>query len=441
MAGKLTYLTKSLLNEPQLITEHQLTFVAEFLSDRNSLTNLKTMAEIQLLQEKMLHGTTGSQAPRQNKADTGVAILNVSGALSHKEPKFASICGEATTSYEGLTLQYDALVANESIHTIVLLISSGGGEARGCFEFARHLKESKGDTKLIARTDSLAASAAFAIAVAADEIIISSDAEVGSIGVISQLFTQEKQLENAGIKVETIFAGKGKDLGNPARDMTDSERLYLQNRVETLYADFVSHVSDMRGLAQDFIIDSLGAKTYRGQDAIDKGLADKLMTNTEFMDYLGDLEEGAPQTNSNTETHINMSENVLEVETQLQEMKDQMATLLKQNATLVEAKAATEAKELASLKASLEEKATAWEIFGVDAKAYAEAAQAGTVPVAMFEAAMESAKTAIEAKAVALEESAAMKEIGETVDAEAETIQDKAKAETNAAIAKRYPTK
>jgi signal peptide peptidase SppA len=436
MTGKLTYLTKSLLNEPQLITEHQLTFVAEFLNDRNSLTDLKTAAEIQ---EKMDIGF-GSRSAKAEAQETGVAILNISGALSHKATMFEAMCGGAS-SYASLTKMYDKLTASKDVHTIVMEIDSGGGEARGAFEFARHLKDSKGDKKLIAHTDSLAASAAYAIAAVADEVIVSSDAEVGSIGVISQLVNREKQLEKVGLEVETIFAGKGKDLGNPTRTMTDDERAYLQGRVDTLYTDFVSHVTDMRGLAQDFIIDSLGASTYRGQDAVDKGLADKVMSNSEFINYLGDLEDGAPLTQSNLETQTTMAKEASEIEVKLQEMKDQMAEVMATNATLVETLAVSEAKELATAKAGLVKLASAWEVFGVDASAFAEVAQAGTVPVEMFESAMAEALSAIEAKNVAVEESAAMEEIGETAEAETVTPEMEAIAATNAAIAARYPTK
>lgn len=430
MAGNLKYLTKSLLNIPQLITENQFTVVSEFLNDRNAITDLKTVRD---MEEKM--GMDNRNPSMKSETETGVAIMNVSGPLSHKATFFDAMCGAA--SYESMSAHYDKLVADEGIHTIVLQVDSGGGEARGCFAFAQHLKDTKGDKKLIAYTDSVAASAAYAIASVADEVILSDDAEVGSIGVISQLITREKQLEEAGVKVETIFAGKGKDLGNPARSMTDKEREQMQERVEVLYADFVSHVSENRDLAQDFIIDSLGAKLYRGQDAVDKGLADEVMSFSEFANYLGDLEDGeTPSTSYSMETGIQMSKDNLEVlEAKMAEMAEKMTEMSALNESLTAAAEATLAKETEAKVANLTTVAEAWAGFGVDAKAYATAALEGSVPVEMFDAAMASAIEKLEAKETALEESAAMEELGETtLEAEPVTAEMKEREATRKAL-------
>lgn len=435
MAGKLIHLTKSLLNVPQLITEDQFIVVSEFLNNRNSMSQLKDYAD---LQEKM---GIGGSAYNKKSRETSVAMLNISGPLSHKATFMDALCG--ASSYESLAADYDELVKDPDVETIVLQIDSGGGEARGCFEFAQHLKNSKGDKKLIAYTDSLAASAAYAIAIAADEVIVSSDAEVGSIGVISQLVTRAKQLEEEGVKVETIFAGEGKDLGNPARDMTDTEREYLKTRIQVLYNEFVSHVSESRSLAQDFIIDSLGAKVYRGQDAVDKGLADKVMSFTEFANYLGDLEDGdAPLMNQTMETDNKMSKKENPVETpesnqvadQMAQLQEQLAALQEENSTLSAFAEQARKKETESMLASLEEKASAWEGFGVDAKAYAQAALEGSVPVEMLDKAMEGAQAALEAKEAQLEESASMAELGSSEESELITPEEQARKATRAAL-------
>ncbi len=54
-------------------------------------------------------------------------------------------------------------------------------EASGCFELARHIMASRGQKKIIAYVDELLCSAAYALASSAEEIIVSPDADVGSI--------------------------------------------------------------------------------------------------------------------------------------------------------------------------------------------------------------------------------------------------------------------
>ncbi len=51
----------------------------------------------------------------------------------------------------GLRRGFDEALADESIKTIVLHIDSGGGEASGCFELARHIMASRGQRKLLCR--------------------------------------------------------------------------------------------------------------------------------------------------------------------------------------------------------------------------------------------------------------------------------------------------
>lgn len=432
--GKLNVLTQRLLNEPQLITHAQYAAVADYLNLRNSADAIEELSKLQ-----SAYAEQSLTKKEKEYESAGVGVLNISGALSHKASIMEALCGGAS-SYQSITKVYESMVADSSINTIVLDIDSGGGEARGCFDFAQHLRAKKGDKKLIARTDSLAASAAYAIASVADEVIISRDADVGSIGVISQLVNYSGKLEKEGVSVETFTAGKGKDIGNPTREMTESEMEWIQSRIDELYSDFVSHVAEMRNLDQDFIIETLGAATFRGQDAVDKGLADKVMTNDEFATYLLESkEEDQTYSQSYLETQTTMStENITpEAFAKMQEQLEE----LKSSKTDLESKLNQVQKEREELaKADLKEKAEAWAEanLGVDVDAYATAALKGSIPVEMFNAMADTAAEKLKQKDEQLDASAGLSELGDSGNETDETPKEEAAARQKALLENKY---
>ena len=59
----------------------------------------------------------------------------------------------------------------------------------------------------------------------------------------------------------------------------------LQDDVDDLYLEFVSHVAKYRPMSEEEIMGT-EAKTFKAAKAVELGLADKIMTGFEFIDYL-----------------------------------------------------------------------------------------------------------------------------------------------------------
>ena len=108
----------------------------------------------------------------------GVAILPVSGPLFRYANLFTALSG--ASSYQLLARDFNRALESDEVRAIVLNIDSPGGEANGVSEFADMIFNARGTKPIIAYVGGTAASAAYWLAAAADEIIIEATADVGS---------------------------------------------------------------------------------------------------------------------------------------------------------------------------------------------------------------------------------------------------------------------
>lgn len=202
-----------------------------------------------------------------------VAEIRVEGELVNKGAWIDAESG--LTSYEGLSAQLLEAENDADITAIVLDVDSPGGEAGGMWSIAETIR---GLSKpVVAVVNDMACSAAYGIASAADEIVVSPTSTVGSIGVVLVHFDHGEALANEGVKPTIIHAGGHKADGHPFGPLPDAVKQDLQDHVMTIYDRFLETVELGRGdrLSAD-AARATEARVFLGQDAIDRGLADRL---------------------------------------------------------------------------------------------------------------------------------------------------------------------
>jgi hypothetical protein len=125
-------------------------------------------------------------APRRRSAMSrmadGVAIIPVLDTLVNRGAWLDSRSG--LTSYEGIAAQLRAAGSDPEVRSVLLDISSPGGEAAGMAGLADLIRSVRQTKPVTAFVNDMAASAAYGIASAANEIVISPTSTVGSIGVV-----------------------------------------------------------------------------------------------------------------------------------------------------------------------------------------------------------------------------------------------------------------
>ncbi len=219
----------------------------------------------------------GSKTTRGGTAvvDKGVAIISVVGSLVNRGAWLGAKSG--MTSYEGLSAQIKDAVSDPKVSSIVLDLDSPGGEATGMAGLATQVREAAKQKPVIAVVNDLAASAAYGIASQATEIVVSPTSIVGSIGVVLTHLDRSGELDRKGIKPTLVYAGRHKVDGNSFGPLSESVKADLQSEVEKFYSQFVGIVAQGRGekLTED-MARATEARTYLGQEAVDRGLADRV---------------------------------------------------------------------------------------------------------------------------------------------------------------------
>lgn len=218
-----------------------------------------------------------------NRERTGVAVVPVHGILVSRNAHM-DMC-ERMTSYEQLRRDVSAAVDDPAVKRIVLDVDSNGGHAVGAFEVAADIREMSQAKPITAIVNHNAYSAAYLIASACTEVVLSRTSGTGSIGVIASHYDVSKREEQLGIKVTTVFAGAHKNDLTPHEPLSEQSLQQLQELVNDSYQLFVQDVATYRGMSTQAVIDTQ-ARLYRGQAAINAGLADRLSTAQQALDGL-----------------------------------------------------------------------------------------------------------------------------------------------------------
>lgn len=205
----------------------------------------------------------------------GVGIMPVLGTLVNRGA-YVGEDGSGFTSYEGLQTQLEMVIADQQVGAVLLDMSSPGGQAGGCLALCDAVRTARSHKPITALVNDMAASAAYAIAANATEIVVSKTSTVGSIGVVFLHMDQSKELEMKGRKPTLIFAGAHKVDGNSLGPLTEAVRADLQAEVDTMYLRLLETVAAGRSKLTLDAIRRTEARTYIGQDAINVGLADRI---------------------------------------------------------------------------------------------------------------------------------------------------------------------
>jgi signal peptide peptidase SppA len=216
----------------------------------------------------------------ENEGGDDATIVTIRGPLSQHDDWWQD-------SYEAIRARVDE-ACQQAAPVVVLRIDSPGGDVLGCFDTARYIRTAceRAGKRLLAHTEGQCCSAAYALATAAEKIVASSSAQIGSIGVIAARMDQTRALEDMGLKVELITSGDRKADGAAFIAMEKDERRALQADLGGLSAEFFNLVALRRGLsAAD--VEALEAGSFRGQAAVDHGLVDELGSFDHLLASLG----------------------------------------------------------------------------------------------------------------------------------------------------------
>lgn len=232
-----------------------------------------------------------------------LAIVPVRGFLEQS-------AGSAFMSYESILDLVD-VACTASASTVVLRVNSPGGDVYGMTDASRAIRAkcTAAGKRLIAFVDGEATSAAYALACAASEIIVSDTSFVGSIGVIESRLDLTRHDAAAGVLYALTTSGQRKADLHPHSALTEAELASAQQRVDSLAEVFFSLVAASRpGLTVE-TVRALQAATFHGVAAVTVGLADRVAS---FDALLANVASGGETMADEQTSHLDAARAALE---------------------------------------------------------------------------------------------------------------------------------
>lgn len=203
----------------------------------------------------------------------GVAIIPVTGPLYHYASHYDDVCG--CSSYEQIARDFRAALDRPDVASILLEVDSPGGEVAGCFELAEAIYDARAEKPITAYVSDLGCSAAYAIASAAGEVVVSKTAVLGSIGVVMTFTDTSERDAKSGVRRFEILSSQSPN--KRANPNTEDGRAQIQQMLDDLAQVFIEDVARNRGSTVDTVLSDFGqGGVMVGARAVAAGLADRI---------------------------------------------------------------------------------------------------------------------------------------------------------------------
>lgn len=274
---KFTFLAQRLFNTPLAITPGKAEVVMAALAERLGIGQIERLPRGPMAyddDDDVDYSAPGRNPRHGYEVVGGVAVIEVCGTLVQKLGTLRPYSG--MTGYDGIRQNFLMAMSDPDVKAVMLDIDSGGGEVSGCFDLVDAIYKARGKKPIWAILSESAYSAAYAIASAADRIVVPRTGGVGSVGVIWMHMDWSKALTSAGFKVTFITYGDLKADGHPEIALSDDARKRFQSDITTMGELFVTTVARNRNISVKAVRDTQAA-TYLGAAGVSQGLADAVM--------------------------------------------------------------------------------------------------------------------------------------------------------------------
>lgn len=187
------------------------------------------------------------------------------------------IASDADASAEMIVAAMRAAFEDSGSQAVVLLINSPGGSPvqAGIINDEILRLKAKHKKPVYAVVEETCASAAYYIAVAADQIFVDKASIVGSIGVLMDGFGFTGLMEKLGVERRLMTAGENKGFLDPFSPQTATQRGYAQAMLDQIHKQFIDVVKAGRGQRLKEMPETFSGLFWSGQQAVALGLVDQ----------------------------------------------------------------------------------------------------------------------------------------------------------------------
>jgi len=207
-------------------------------------------------------------APATDASVPHTAVIEIKGEIT----------AGADASAEFVNAALRAAFEDEGSKAIVLLINSPGGSPvqAGMMNDEILRLKAKHKKPVYAVVEESCASAAYYIAVSADQIFVDKASIVGSIGVLMDSFGFTGLMDKLGVERRLVTAGENKGFLDPFSAQNDKQRAFAQSMLDQIHQQFINVVKAGRGNRLKETPEMFTGLFWNGQQAVELGLADHL---------------------------------------------------------------------------------------------------------------------------------------------------------------------
>lgn len=220
----------------------------------------------------------GRKPGRPPKIQGDIAIVGLKGVLMPGMDIFEMIFG-IEGGLSSFQRNFHEAASNPEVGAIVMDVDSPGGLVDQIPETAAMVREAASRKKVVAVSNTLAASGAYWLASQANEIVVTPSGEAGSIGVYATHLDLSERLAKDGVKPTLVSAGKFKTEGNPYQPLNSAAEAAIQEAVDDYYNLFVKDVATGREASVSDVKSGFGeGRVLTAKRAVEAGLADRVET-------------------------------------------------------------------------------------------------------------------------------------------------------------------
>jgi protease-4 len=205
-------------------------------------------------------------SPATDKTVAHTAVVEIKG----------EIASGADASAEFVIAAMRSAFEDEGAQAVVLLINSPGGSPVQAGIINDEILRLKALHKkpVYAVVEEACASAAYYIAVGADQIYVDKASIVGSIGVLMDGFGFTGLMDKLGVERRLLTAGENKGFLDPFSPQSEAQRALAQSMLDTIHNQFIAVVKTGRGERLKETPETFSGLFWSGEQAVQQGLAD-----------------------------------------------------------------------------------------------------------------------------------------------------------------------
>ncbi len=194
-------------------------------------------------------------------------------AEGENDPLFGRVAMGAVEIADALSEAID----DPEVAAILFRVDSPGGSYVGSDTIWREVQRARDLGKpVIVSMGNFAASGGYFVAAPAERIVAQPGTITGSIGVVSGKLSLRDLWSDLGVNWDGVQAGERAAMWSPNAPFSDAEWQWLQQTLDTTYADFTGKVAAGRGLTESQVEAAAGGRIWSGADAREAGLVDAL---------------------------------------------------------------------------------------------------------------------------------------------------------------------